>query len=106
MLFLRLQAVVRTDLTAALQTASDAIGGTGGWIVDHTLFSDVMAVINFSLPADRTGALGRRLAEQGMRVEPVPDEALGSAEQEVFGQLTMMFPAGRGDVKREVPAFH
>lgn len=105
MRFLRVEAVVRADRNAALMAAADAIDGSGGWIVDHTLFSDVMAVINFAVPADRTGAVGRALAGAGIPISPAPPEGMGTAEQEVFGQLTITFPGGTGDLRRAVPAF-
>ncbi|WP_448204051.1 hypothetical protein [Azospirillum sp. sgz302134] len=105
MRFLRIEAVVRTDRNAALMAVSDAISGSGGWIVDHSLFSDVMAVITFAVPADRTGDLGRALDAAGIPVTPAPPDSMGGAEGEVSGQLTLTFANGTGDLRRTVPAF-
>lgn len=109
MRFLRIESVVRTDRNAALTAVADAISGCGGWIVDHTLFSDMMAVIAFAVPAGRTGDLGRALAVAGIPVTPpLPDPVAAPAEadRELSGQLTLTFPGGTGDMRRTVPAFH
>lgn len=105
MRFLRIEAVVRSDRNAALTAAADAIGQCGGWIVDHTLFSDVMAVLRFAVPANRAGDLGRALAAAGIAVTPPPEETMGDAAQEVNGLLTLTFATGTGDLRRVVPAF-
>ncbi|AWJ90676.1 hypothetical protein Sp245p_13190 [Azospirillum baldaniorum] len=109
MSILRFEAVLQTDRTAALMAAADGITGSGGWIVDHTLFSDVMAVIAFCVPANRTTALGDALAAAGILVSPPLPPSLPetdeAAERELQGQLTLTFAKGTGDLRHEVPAF-
>ncbi len=95
--------VVTMDRNAALTAVADALGGAGGWIVDHSLFSDVMAVVRFALPGDRTTDFGARLAERGLILDPDPtDQPNGD---EITGRLTLTFAQGTGDLKRAVPAF-
>lgn len=95
--------VVTMDRNAALTAVADALGGTGGWIVDHSLFSDVMAVVRFALPGDRATDFGARLAEHGLMLDPAPtDQPTGD---EITGRLTLTFTRGTGDLKRAVPAF-
>jgi len=106
MLFLRLSAMVRTDRNAAIHAATEAIQAAGGWITDHALYSDVMAVLNFQVPGDRTGDLGRALADAGIAATPPPPGRMGTPDQDVSGQLTLTFPGGTGDLRRDVPAFH
>lgn len=100
---LRFDVVVTMDRNAALTAAADALGGAGGWIVDHSLFSDVMAVIRFALPGDRLGDFGRRLGASGLTLDPVATD--GPSSDEVAGLLTLTFAQGTGDLKRDVPAF-
>ena len=105
MSFLRLEVVVRQDRHVALQAVSDSVSQVGGWIMDHSMFSDVMAVLTFVVPADRTGDLVRRLSDAGIAVEPAPVETSGAPGQEIRGQITMLFAKGTGDLRRDVPAF-
>lgn len=106
-MFLKLEAVIiRTDRNAAIQSAGDAVLQAGGWITNHFIYSDTRAVLNFQIPADKTGELGRRLLEKGVKAGPeeIP-ETMGSQSSEVFGQLGLTFPEGKGDMKHEVPPF-
>lgn len=103
--WLRIQTVSHDERNTAIGKAAEAISQSGGWITDHSLFSDLMAVLRFSLPADRTGLLRRKLSERGMVVEPEPEDAMGASDEEVFGVLSISFPQGAGDLRRDVPAF-
>lgn len=100
--FLKYEAVVAMERNAALTAVADALGAAGGWIVDHTLFSDVMATVRFALPGDRAGMFETALAEAGLTVEPVEGTA-GAGE--VNGAITLTFARGTGDLRRDVLAF-
>ncbi|WP_042692075.1 hypothetical protein [Azospirillum sp. B506] len=101
--FLKYEAVVAMDRNAALGAVSDALGAAGGWIVDHMLFSDVMATIRFALPGDRTAVFENALAAAGLKVEPA---AVGNgAAAELNGAISLTFTRGTGDLRRQVPAF-
>lgn len=104
-LFLELEAIIHIDRHAALAAATDAIGEAGGWIVDHTLLSDMMAVIGFQIPAPHVGALARCLSRRGIAVAPTPPDSMGSASDEVNGRLSLIFAKGKGDLRQDVPAF-
>lgn len=106
--FLRYEAAVAMDRNAALTAVADALTAGGGWIVDHTLFSDVMATIRFALPGDRVGAFERALAGSGLPVgtTPVGPAPGGDASaDELNGVITLTFTRGSGDLRRDVPAF-
>ncbi|WP_372398237.1 hypothetical protein ABMY26_16045 [Azospirillum sp. HJ39] len=111
--FLRYEAAVAMDRNAALTAVADALAAGGGWIVDHTLFSDVMATIRFALPADRVGAFERALAGAGLPVGvgpvgtgPVATGPVGDASaDELNGVIALTFTSGSGDLRRDVPAF-
>lgn len=102
--FLRIEIITSMDRNQALTAVADALGAMGGWIVDHSLFSDVMAVIRFSLPGNRAGAFGQRLVEAGFTPDPPPADH-GESDAEIAGQLTLTFSQGTGDLRRSVPAF-
>lgn len=104
--FLRLEAVVHTERHAALKTAGDAIAAAGGWIEDHNLLSDVMATIAFVIPANRAEVLARSLAEAGFILDRPAAGDWTESEQDLSGQLTMLFSKGGGDLTHERPAFH
>lgn len=104
--FLRLEAVVRAGRHEALTAASDAIAAGGGWIVDHNLLSDVMAMIAFAVPANRVEALARSLDAAGFAVDAAASVGWPDNEEDVRGQLTLMFASGTGDLTHERPAFH
>ncbi len=107
--FLRIEIVTVAERHQALTATADALGAAGGWIVDHTLFSDVMAVIRFSLPVDRVGEFARLLIQAGLIPDPPlaapPPGAPTGADAEIAGQLTLTFSGGSGDLRRAVPAF-
>lgn len=83
---------------------TEALGASGGWIEDHTLFSDVMAVVRFSLPGDRLGDFSDALAAAGLVIDP-PAATVAASDAELSGQLTLTFSRGTGDLRRAVPAF-
>lgn len=101
--FLRYEVVVAIDRNAALTAVADALATAGGWIVDHTLFSDTMATVRFELPGDRVAALERALAAASLAVEPASVD--GGAAAELKGMITLIFSRGTGDLRRDVPAF-
>ncbi|MBR9973528.1 hypothetical protein [Magnetospirillum sulfuroxidans] len=103
--FLRLEAIVHTERHSALDAVTQSILTIGGWIIDHTLFSDVMAVVNFEFPADQSGRLIHTLACHGITASAIPPETIGTAETEIAAHLTLTFAQGSGDLRREVPAF-
>jgi len=102
---LRISGSTRRERNAVVSDASSAISGCGGWVSDHYLYSNQMAVLNFFLPANQSGALGRALAETGIVLyEPVP-ESLGEETKEIMGQLSITFLHDERDLRREVPPF-
>lgn len=103
---LRLEAVIHSDRHEALSAAGDAISNAGGWIVDHKLFSDVMAVISFQIPAEQAETLAGHLNRHGIAAAPPAKCPSAGAKQDMPGQLTLIFAMGSGDLRQTVPAFH
>ncbi len=100
----RLEAVTRREQAPALHDIAEAIGGGGGWIVSHQLYSNAMATIAFTIAADALAALAERLAAADIRLvarpDPWPD---GRDDQHV--QIVVTFLHEGPDLARPVPAF-
>ena len=92
------------DRNLAIAKATDAMLACGGYVTNHSLFSDVRAVVNFQLPADKTGELARRLKKH-FNVRPELEEKMGTSNEEVTGQLGLTFPDSKGEFRRTVGSF-
>ncbi|HZH13603.1 MAG TPA: hypothetical protein VE057_04485 [Archangium sp.] len=102
---LRVTGITRRERHAALSSAVDAVTSQGGWIAGHQLFSNRMASLDFFLPADRSGALGRALVAAGITLAESVPEALGDETREVRGLLSLTFLHDEPDLRRDVPPF-
>lgn len=101
---MRLEAVTRRDFAPALHDLAEAIGASGGWIVNHQLYSNAMAMVAFAMPGDALAALAARLAMAGIPLTGQP-AAWPAEGHEVRGQLIVTFLHGGPDLARPVPAF-
>jgi hypothetical protein len=88
----------------ALSAASEVISGCGGWIVDHALFSNMAANINFEPPLAATAQLIERLEKAGFSPKVEGDLPEGDTG-DIRGCLMMSFLHDEPDLKRDVPAF-
>jgi hypothetical protein len=101
---MRLEAVTRREQAQALHDIAEAIGAGGGWIVNHQLYSNAMAMIAFAIPGDALAVLADRLAAAEIPLVGRPESwPAGSREQQV--QLVVTFLHGGPDLARPVPAF-
>lgn len=100
---IRLEAVTHRPFSAVLMEVADAIGAVGGWVVNHQLFSNVMLMAAFEVPADRVGALAAALEERQIALTgfTIPEGLVG----DVRGQLTVTVQNEGPDMRRTVPAF-
>ncbi|SJZ37275.1 hypothetical protein SAMN02745126_00702 [Enhydrobacter aerosaccus] len=108
---LNLSGVTKVERHQAVTAASEAISASGGWIIDHTLFSNIMATIRFALPVEEQEALKERLKAGGIGLEA---DASGDSKQqgtdrslpsaEIVGSLTITFIHNDPDLLIEVPA--
>ncbi|MBP2297645.1 hypothetical protein [Azospirillum picis] len=94
-----------------MMAVSEAISASGGWIVDHTLFSNIMATIRFAIPPAGLDDLKGRIMAAGIRLEtadrPEPQQA-GSKDprpqDEILGSLNLTFIHNDPDLRIELPA--
>ncbi len=104
MAFLRFEIVSRLDRNAALSFIKDCISKNEGWIVDHQLFSNVSASLNFELPAEKVEAFTLSLKKDGIRVFEKHQNS-GVCEGDIRGSICITFLHDEPDMKRDVPAF-
>ncbi|MCP5371342.1 MAG: hypothetical protein H6907_06365 [Hyphomicrobiales bacterium] len=104
MTFARISVCTAMERNRALSEAREAITGSGGWIVDHKLFSNAMATLNFEVPAGKAETLVARLEQAGLQPETGADFPPGGTG-DLRGQITLTFIHREPDLKREVPAF-
>ena len=98
----------RYRVTAAV---SAAISDAGGWIVDHTQFSNIAITIRFALPPRGLDDLRRQIAAAGVRLdssslaslEAMAGEPLADGE-EIAVSLNVTFIHNEPDLRQVVPA--
>ena len=97
----------RHEVTAAVDKA---ILASEGWVVDHTLFSNIAITLRLSLPMGKLDDFKRRVAEAGVRLD---DASQGSScattrdedgETEITVSLNVTFIHDEPDLRRTVPA--
>jgi hypothetical protein len=99
---IQLEAVSRRSFNAALFDALEAIAACGGWVKTHQLYSNLMAMIAFEVPADKIETLASMLASVGINIDNPPIHG-SSAPDDVAGRLTISFLAEGPDLRRPVP---
>lgn len=104
-----LSAVVHGERRAGLSAARDAIGATGGWVLDVELFGDMAACLRVKVPSATAGALALELeAGRDVSLDAQSRAALAElaaqAALDVPGTLSLTFAQGRGDLRLTKPA--
>jgi hypothetical protein len=104
MRFFRLAIVTRIERNLALSKIRDCVSGQGGWIVDHTLFSNMAANLNVEVPLAALPDFLNALKQAGFT--PKPDGALPTGDSgDIRGSLSITFIHNDPDLKQAVPAF-
>jgi hypothetical protein len=88
----------------AISIVRDTILKAGGWIVDHHLFSNIAATINFKIASKSLHVFENTLAHEGFQVfieGEVPDEDAG----DLLASVSLTFLHEEPDLKRDVPPF-
>ncbi|MCJ9429750.1 hypothetical protein [Kordiimonas marina] len=108
---LRLEGVTRQDRHQVIAAIGHAVTGAEGWVVDHTLFSNMAAAFQLALPAKQLPALAARMKDAGVRLDTeslarLADFTGGGAtgDAEIFLSLSLTFLHNEPDLRREIPA--
>jgi hypothetical protein len=94
--------------------AERAIAESGGWVLDHHLYSNLAISLSFEIPAERGAALLDRLEATELNLAPESISELRSYAQgleggagcdgDVTGYLHITFIHDEPDLRRDVPA--
>ena len=104
MQFFRLTIVTKIERNLALSQLRDCVSGHSGWIVDHTLFSNMAATLNVELPVASVVDFKTALERAGFSVKV--DGAYPTGETgDIRGNLSITFIHNDPDLKQTVPAF-
>jgi hypothetical protein len=99
---LRIEGATDRDYQNALFDASNAITDCGGWVTDHKLFSNIMAMLAFVVPSENVQRLQDELENAGISVLN-RDDGAPSTDEELPGQLSLTLLHPGPDLKRDVP---
>lgn len=105
---MRLEIITRMDRNDALSAVRSAINHSGGWIMDHTLFSNVSASIRFEIPAPSAGRLVEQLIVASLPPVAggdVPECGPDKSIEELQGNISLTFIHDETDLRRPVPSF-
>lgn len=100
---IRLEAVTRRQHTLALFDVTSAISDAGGWISHHQLYSNMLAMVAFEVPAHTLAGLIAALQQAAITIHDPPPPLQG--EGDVAVRLTISFLHNDPDLRRPVPAF-
>jgi hypothetical protein len=108
---LTLTAITRQDRYQALGDANSAISHAGGWLISHTLFSNIAATLRCELPLsglsifrDSLDGAAIRLDHDSLHHIDSKSESGESPDTEVPLILSITFLHNQPDLRQEVPA--
>ncbi|USG60561.1 hypothetical protein NBZ79_15450 [Sneathiella marina] len=102
--FFRLSIVTKVERNMALSQIRDCVSAQGGWITDHSLFSNRAATLNVEMPLAALPGFMAALNEAGFTAKT--DAALPAGETgDCRGSLSITFIHGDPDLKQAVPPF-
>ncbi len=109
--FLMMSGVTKADRHQVTAGISDAISATGGWGINHTLFSNIAATIQFSLPSQRLDEFLDRIIAVSIKLD---DDSIGEVQAvagkhspkpiDITASLNIAFIHNEPDLRREIPA--
>ncbi|MGI9502168.1 MAG: hypothetical protein ACR2RE_03815 [Geminicoccaceae bacterium] len=108
---LMISGVTAAERYQATTDVNDAISAAGGWVVDHTSFSNVAITIRFSLPSQRLDELRDRVIAARIKLD---DDSLTRIRtmgeqhllepKDLTATLNITFIHDEPDLRREIPA--
>ena len=109
--FLMISGVTKADRHQVTADVNDAISASGGWVVNHTMFSNIAITIQFSLPSLRLDELRDRVMAASVKLnDDSLAEILAIGEKrlpeaaDVTATLSITFIHDEPDLRREIPA--
>lgn len=109
--FLMMSGVTKADRHRVTAEVNDAISAAGGWVINHTLFSNIAITIQCSLLAERLDDFRERVIGAGVRLDDESLARIGAAvaqhaseTMDMTASLNVTFIHDEPDLRREVPA--
>ena len=102
---MRIDATTRRQFNVVLHEVSDAIMACDGWVSNHQLFSNLMAMVAFEMPPSRVADFLAKLESCDIRISKAPDYDANSPHESSRGQINLSFNHSDPELRREVPAF-
>lgn len=106
-----LAGVTKRNRHAVMADVNDIVAGLGGWIIGHTLLSNIATTFRLALPADRLEAFRAGVAAAGVVLDAesshVVSDAIAEQHQmdaEITASLNVTFMHDEPDLRREIPA--
>ncbi len=103
--------ITRHERHRVIAEIGEAISAAGGWIVDHTSFSNIAIAIRFSLPPRGLDEWRRRIEASGVRLDEASLAHLRQAfedalenDEEMSASLNVTFIHDEPDLRQVVPA--
>ena len=104
MVFVKLNAITSQERNQVISQVKSAISKQQGWIVDHTLLSNLAATIVFEISSHRLSAFQKDMEYSGLIIE-CDDTLREGPPQAVRAILSLTFVHNEPDLKRDVPHF-
>lgn len=103
--------VTKADRHQVTADVNDAISGTGGWVINHTLFSNIAITIQFSLPSQRLVEFRDRVIAASVKLD---DDSIAKVQAmagrhspkpiDIAASLNITFIHNEPDLRREISA--
>lgn len=101
---IRLEISAHMDFNIAVDLVSECVGASGGWLLSHQFYSNVMAAFAVFCPPAGVTLLQQALESRGFALhQPVPAPQSDAAEVPIQIALTVVHDGP--DFRRPVPAF-
>jgi hypothetical protein len=103
-----LEGKTREDRHSVTTAASDAVGASGGYVLDYKQFSNLAVCFTIELPPDGFAKLRQKLTDLNVTLEPPSEDELAlvekTAEEDVPGSLRITFIHKEPDLRIPIPA--
>ncbi len=108
----RINGSTRRERQEAIAAISDAVGRSGGWLLDFHVFSNISLSLNVEIDEGRLVDLYRQLVDAGLRLSRESEEDYArllaadrqATGREIAGTVQVTFIHDHPDLRIEVPA--
>ncbi len=109
--FLMISGVTKADRHQVTTDVNDAISAAGGWVVNHSLFSNIAITIQFSMSPQKLDEFRDRVIAASVKLDDESIAKIRTAVEkhvpdpvDVTATLSITFMHNEPDLRREIPA--